>query len=75
MTLQIFKAYPPDKEFPIAEINHRHDGGIDIPAEIRRENGQLWITIFGRVGGVAWEYKLDEWIEALHRAARALGEG
>ncbi len=29
MTLEIFKGYPPDCEFPIAEINHRHDGVID----------------------------------------------
>ncbi len=72
MTLEIFKAYPPDKEFPIAEINHRHDGVIDIPAEVRRVNGQLWVTIFGRTGGPAWEYPLDEWIEALHNAAKTL---
>jgi len=75
MTLEIFKAYPPDSESAVAEINDRRDGAIDIPAEVRRENGELWITIFGRVGGVAWEYKLDDWVEALHRAAEALGEG
>jgi hypothetical protein len=75
MSLEISKGYPPDSEFPIAEINHRHDGVRDIPAEVRRKNGQLRITIFERTGGPAWEYPLDDWIECLQRAAKVLGEG
>jgi hypothetical protein len=75
MTLEIFKGYPPDSEFPIAEINDLHDGGVEVPAVVSRENGELRITIYERAGGVAWEYKLDDWVEALHRAAKALGEG
>jgi hypothetical protein len=74
MTLEISKGFPTDSEFPIAEINHRHDGVRDIPAEVRRQNGELWITIFGRTGGPAWEYPLNEWIEALQTAAAVLDE-
>lgn len=75
MTLEIFKGYPPDSEFPIAEICHRHDGVVDIPAEVRRENGQLRITIFGHGDGVGFDYLLDDWVAALNKAAEALGEG
>jgi hypothetical protein len=72
MTFEIFKGYPPDNEFPIAEINDLHDGGAEVPAIVHREGGELRITIYERTGGVAWEYPLDEWIEALHKAAKTL---
>ena len=75
MTFQVSKGYPPDNEFPIAEISDVRDGGEENPAVVDRENGELRITIYERSGGVAWEYPLDDWIEALQKAARVLGEG
>ncbi len=72
MTLEIFKGYPPDNEFPIAEINDLSDGATEIPAVVDRESGELRIKIYERTGGVAWEYPLDEWIEALQKAAKTL---
>ncbi len=75
MTIEIFKAFPPGRETAVAELNVRHDGVVDIPAEVYRENGELKITIFRREGGVAWEYPLEEWLDAIHRAAEALKDG
>ena len=74
MTFEIFEMFPPDRESPVAELNVRHGAVVDVPAEVYRENGELKITIFGREGGVAWEYPLAEWVEAVRKAAEALGE-
>jgi hypothetical protein len=74
LTIEIFKAFPPDRESTVVELNVPHDGVVDVPAEIYRENGERMIAIFGRKGGAAWVYPLDEWVEALHKAAEALGE-
>ncbi len=72
MTLEISKGYPPDNEFPIAEISDVRNGGEDNPAVVDRESGELRIKIYERAGGVAWEYPLEEWIEALQKAAKTL---
>jgi len=74
MTLEIFKAFPPDSEGPVAQISFRHDGIVDIPAEIRREHGELRITIFAREGGVAWEYPFADFLAILHKGVEALGD-
>jgi hypothetical protein len=75
VTLQVSKGYPPDHEFPIAEISDVRDGGEENPAVVDRENGELRITIYERSGGVAWQYPLDDWIEAVQKAAKVLDEG
>ena len=75
MKFEIFKSFPPDRESAVAELNVRHDGVVDIPAEIYRESGELKITIFGRKSGLAWEYPLDDWVDAVHKAVEALGDG
>lgn len=72
MSFEIFKAFPPDRESAVAELNVQHDGIVDIPAEVFREGGELRINIFGREGGVAWQYPLEEWLEALQRAVDVL---
>lgn len=74
MTFEIFKAFPPDHETPVAELNVRHDGVVEIPAEICRENEVLKIKIFGREGGVAWEYSLADWVDAVRRAVECLDQ-
>jgi hypothetical protein len=65
VTFEIFRAFPPDREGAVAELTVRHDGVVDIPAEIYQENGELKITLFEREGGPAWVYPLDEWVEAV----------
>ena len=52
-----------------------HDGGVDIPADVYRENGELMISIFAPEGGVAWEYPLDDWLRAIERAVELLDGG
>lgn len=74
MTFEISKGFPPDRESPIAELCIRHDGEVDIPAEISRENGELRIFLFGRQGGVAWDYPLEDWLRAIQRAVEVLEE-
>lgn len=74
MTFEISKVFPPDRESAVAELNVRHDGGVDIPADVYRENGELRISIFGREGRVAWEYPLDDWLRAIERAVEVLGD-
>ena len=39
-----------------------------------RENDELRIAIFGREGGVAWNYSLDEWEQAVKRAREVVGD-
>jgi hypothetical protein len=74
MAFEIFKAFPPDREGPVAELNVRHEGLVDIPAEIRREKGELRIALFGRTSGVAWDYPLAEFLEAIQRGVAVLGD-
>jgi hypothetical protein len=64
MTLDVFKTFPPNRDDPVAEINERHDGFVDIPAEVRRENGRLVITLFARDGGASWEYPLASFLRS-----------
>ncbi len=74
MEFDIFKAYPPDRDAVVAEVVHRHDGFVDISAEVSHVNGELTITIFGREGGPSWEYPLADWMGAVERAVEALGD-
>lgn len=72
MKFTICKMFPPDTESDVVELNVLHDGVVDIPAEISRKDGQLYITLFGREGGAAWVYQLDEWVQAINEAVKAL---
>ena len=64
--------FPPDSESPAAQLTVRHDDVVDIPAEVSRSNGVLTLTIFKPEGGVAWTYSVDDWSEAVRRAADAM---
>jgi hypothetical protein len=72
MTFELFKAFPPDRESPVVELNVRHEDVVEIPAEIRRENGEFRIILFARQGGAAWDYPVDELIKAVERAVEIL---
>ena len=75
MILEVDKAFPPDRESAIAEFYVSHDGGVDIPADVYRENGELMLSIFGRKDGVALDYPLRDLLEAIERAVEVLGDG
>ena len=72
MTFEIFKTFPPDRESAVAQLNIRHDAVVDIPAEVYREGGELRISLFARESGVAWDYPLNDWIDAIQRAVQVL---
>ena len=74
MTFEIFKGFPPDRESAVAEFYDRHDGVVDVPAQLYREDGQLKIAIYGREGGIVWEYSVDDWIGAIEQAVQVLGD-
>ena len=72
MTIDVFKTFPPNREAPVAELNVRQDGFVDIPAEIYHKNNELRISLFGRDGGIAWEYTVKEWLKAIQKAIALL---
>ena len=74
MTFEIFKAFPPDRESSVVELSFKHDGFVEVPAEIYDQNGTRVIAIFGREGGLPWIYPFDDWVAALKEAAEALGD-
>lgn len=47
---------------------------VDVPAQVAEVNGDLLITLFTPQDGPAWTYSLNEFREALDRAAQALRE-
>ena len=51
MAIEVFIGYPPSRESPQAEFCIRHDGFVDIPAVLYREDGELMIEIFSRRWG------------------------
>jgi hypothetical protein len=75
MTLSIFMGYPPDRESAVAAIHERHDGLIDVPAQIVRDGGELVIELFSREGTgpvPQWTYPLDEFVRAIEAGRAAL---
>ena len=72
MTFEIFKAFPPQQDGPVAQLFVRHDGVVDVPAEVYRANDGLRITLFAH-DGPAWDYPVDDFIEAVNQAVETLG--
>ena len=71
---QISKVFPPNRDSPVAELNVHHDGIVDIPAEIYRQDGVLKICLFARAEGVQWEYPLDDFVAAIEEGRAVLGD-
>lgn len=65
MTIHVGEAGPPHREQAVAEFHVAHDGLVDIPAELFSEDGKLMIALYGRTGGVAWEYPLSDFLAAI----------
>jgi hypothetical protein len=72
MTFRIFVVYPPDREGRVAQLTVEHEDMVDIPAELSREDGELTISLFSRSDGVAWEYRLSEFLAAIDAGVAAL---
>lgn len=72
VTIEIFVAYPPDREGPVAELHVPMGDTVEVPAEVYDEGGQLMVTLFSQADGPAWRYPLSEIRDALDRAAQAI---
>jgi hypothetical protein len=68
----IFIAYPLDRDGRVAELNVRHDGVVDIPAEVYRDGDQTMVTLFSRREGPAWTYPVADFVAAIHAAVSAI---
>lgn len=69
---QIAYIYPPDRDGRVIELNVRHEGSVDIPAEFYKEHGQTMITLFSPADGPAWTYPLADFVAAIDAAVAAL---
>ena len=75
MTFKISKGYPPDEEWPIAEVREEvKDGVVNAPAIVRIEGAERRLVIYDRKGQVAWDYPFGAFVEALHQAESSLAE-
>jgi hypothetical protein len=57
----------------VAEFNVVHNGSVEIPAEVYESDGKLKMTIYSREGGIAWEYDVSDFIQALGHAIAVVG--
>lgn len=74
MSFRIFKGFPPDEEWPIAEIHEVVDGGVNARAIVRIEGVERRLVIYDKAGQVAWDYPLGDFVEALRQAESSLAE-
>jgi hypothetical protein len=65
-------AGPPHRDQPVAEFHVRRGGTIEIPAELFRVGDRTWIALYSRAEGVAWEYPLDEFTQAIAEGIQLL---
>ncbi|MDQ1685959.1 MAG: hypothetical protein QOC82_2696 [Frankiaceae bacterium] len=72
MTFQIFKAFPPDREGPVAELHATSGDEAEIPIQVFREEGNVRARIFDASGGVAWEFELSDLLDGLRQAAKVI---
>jgi hypothetical protein len=74
VTFKISKGFPPDEEWPIAEIHEEVDGGINTPAIVRIEGGERRVMIYDKAGQIVWDYPLNAFVDALRQAESSLGD-
>jgi hypothetical protein len=75
VTFRISKGFPPDEEWPIAEVLEEVGGGfINAPALVRIEGVERRLIIYDKSGQVAWDYPLGDFVEALHQAESSLAD-
>jgi hypothetical protein len=73
MGIQVGEASPPHRESVVAEFHVREGDFVNIPAEVYRDGEQLMIALFAREGGVSWEFRLADFLEALGRGIAIVG--
>ncbi len=69
---EILTVFPPDRDGRVVQVTAPHDAVVDIPAELYLDADETMITLFSRGDGVAWEYRLSEFLAALKAADEAL---
>ena len=69
---RIFVVYPPDREGRVCQLTVEHNGSMDIPTELYREDGQNMITLFSQQDGAAWTYPLADFITGINAAVAEL---
>jgi hypothetical protein len=74
VTFRISKGFPPDEEWPIAEVLEEVDGGFNAPAIVRIEGVERRLVIYDKAGQVAWDYPLGDFVEALRQAESSLAD-
>jgi hypothetical protein len=73
--INLFKAFPPDRDGPTVQFMIFRDGGVDVPADVSRDQGKVMLRIYCTSGAVDWEYDLSEFLLAAEGAREILGEG
>ena len=74
MSFRISKGFPPDEEWPIAEVLEEVDGRLNAPAIVRIEGVERRLIIYDTAGQVAWDYPLGDFVEALNQAESSLAD-
>jgi hypothetical protein len=74
VTFRIRKGFPPDEQWPIAEVLEEVDGGVNAPAIVRIEGAERRLVIYDRTGQVAWDYPFEAFVDALHQAELSLAD-
>lgn len=72
MTFEIFKAFPPDREGPVAELHATSGDEVEVPVQVFRRDDGLHVAIFAANGDIAWEFPLGELLDGLQRAAKVM---
>jgi len=63
-------AYPPWREGRVIQLYISHDGSVDIPVEVYRDDGETVITLFSRPEGLT--YVAEDFVAAINAAVAAL---
>jgi hypothetical protein len=58
-------AFPPHREERVAEFQVVRGDVVDIPAELYRSSGQLMIALYSKSDGIAWEYRVSDFLSAI----------
>lgn len=68
MSFVIEIASVPDRDEVVAEIWYNDE----MVAEMRQDNGETILEIYGKESGAPWSFKLQEWLRALDEAEKRL---
>ena len=72
--IEVGRTSPPHRTESVAEFHVLHDGVVDIPAELYRDQGVLRIALYGKSGGESWNYPLSDFLAAIGSGIRVLDQ-